>query len=87
MNNLVQSKKLIVYAREGCHLCEEMISSLGVLQTKNKFKFEVVDIDNDAHLVGLYNERVPVLFDAIAKKELCHYFLDQAVFDAYLAAD
>lgn len=86
MNDSVHLKKLIVYAREGCHLCEEMISSLGVLQKENNFEFEVINIDSDAHFVGLYNERVPVLYDAIAKKELCHYFLDQAVFDAYLAA-
>ncbi|MFO7579200.1 glutaredoxin family protein [Nitrosomonas halophila] len=86
MNDPVHQKKLIVYAREGCHLCDEMISSLGVLQKENKFEFDVVDIDSDAHLVGLYTERVPVLYDTIAKKELCHYFLDQAVFDAYLAA-
>lgn len=85
MNDSVHLKKLVVYAREGCHLCEEMISSLGVLQKENNFEFEVIDIDSDAHLVGLYNERVPVLYDAIAKKELCHYFLDQAVLDAYLA--
>jgi thiol-disulfide isomerase/thioredoxin len=76
-------RKLIVYSREGCHLCEEMITSLYAMQKEIRFEFEVVNIDNDKNLIGLFSERVPVLFDAVEEKELCHYFLDQATVSAY----
>ncbi|MCC6917326.1 glutaredoxin family protein [Nitrosomonas sp.] len=80
-----QSKKLIVYGREGCHLCEEMIASLRDLQEKSRFEFEVVNIDGDDRLVQMYTERVPVLFAVNENRELCHYFLDMVVVDSYLS--
>lgn len=85
VDNQMQSKKLIVYGREGCHLCEEMITSLQDLQKKSRFEFEVVNIDDDERLAQLYTERVPVLFAVNENKELCHYFLDTAVVNAYLS--
>lgn len=85
MSNLAnKSRKLIVYSREGCHLCEEMIASLYAMQKKIRFEFEVINIDNDENLIALFSERVPVLFDAVEEKELCCYFLDQATVIAYL---
>lgn len=83
MNNRMELKKLIVYGRERCHLCEDMIASLGDLQKKFQFEFAVINIDKDENLTRLYSERVPVLFAVKEKKELCHYFLDSEVFNAY----
>lgn len=85
MNSLTELRKLAVYGREGCHLCEEMIASLRDLQKKFRFEFEVINIDGDENLVQLYGERVPVLFAVKEKKELCHYFLDSKVFNAYFS--
>ncbi|MXS79356.1 Glutaredoxin-like domain [Nitrosomonas eutropha] len=85
MNNRTELRKLIVYGREGCHLCEDMIASLGDLQKEFRFEFVVINIDKDENLTRLYNKRVPVLFAVKEKKELCHYFLDLEAFNAYLA--
>ncbi len=80
-------KKLIVYGRRDCHLCQEMIASLQKLQKQIQFEFEVIDIDSDPELVSQYNERVPVLVSATTGRqdEICHYHLDDAALDAYFA--
>ena len=85
MENLPKHKKLIVYGRRKCHLCEEMIVSLRALQEGTLFEFEVIDIDGNENLTRLYGEHVPVLYAAAEKRELCHYFLDPEVVNAYLS--
>lgn len=85
MNSATNPRRVVVYGREGCHLCEDMIASLRNLQKKIQFEFEVINIDNDENLIQLYGERVPVLFAVEEQKELCHYFLDSEAFNAYLA--
>lgn len=85
MNSATKPRRVVVYGREGCHLCEDMIASLRNLQKKIQFEFEVINIDNDENLIQLYGERVPVLFAVEEQKELCHYFLDSEAFNAYLA--
>lgn len=85
MNNQAESRKLIVYGKEGCHLCEEMIASLEVLQKESRFELEVINIDGNEYLMRLYCDRVPVLFSVNENKELCHYFLDSDVVDTYLS--
>lgn len=85
MNSATNLRRVVVYGREGCHLCEDMIASLRSLQKKIQFEFEVINIDNDENLIQLYGERVPVLFAVEEQKELCHYFLDLEAFNAYLA--
>ncbi|MCO6426527.1 glutaredoxin family protein [Nitrosomonas communis] len=80
------SKKLIVYGRMDCHLCQEMIASLQKLQGQIEFEFEMIDIDSDPELVSQYNERIPVLVSVTGKQEeICHYYLDTAALDAYFA--
>lgn len=82
----MNSKKLIVYGRTDCHLCQEMIASLQKLQEQTPFEFEMIDIDSDPELVRRYNERVPVLVPATGKQdEICHFYLDRAALDAYFA--
>ena len=76
---------LVVYGRAECHLCQEMINALQQLQKRLLFNFEVIDIDCDPGLKTLYNERVPVLMALHEKQEICHYHLDVAALDTYLA--
>ncbi|MBE7526555.1 glutaredoxin family protein [Betaproteobacteria bacterium PRO4] len=85
MNNQVIPKKFLVYGREGCHLCEEMIASLRELQQKKQFELDIINVDNNEQLTQLYGEKVPVLFAVNENKELCHYFLDAGVVDTYLS--
>ena len=74
---------LIVYGREECHLCQDMIASLHELQGRLHFQIELVDIDNDTELTARYGVRIPVL--AADGEEICHYHLDPIALDAYFA--
>ncbi|MDO8893652.1 glutaredoxin family protein [Nitrosomonas sp.] len=79
-----QVKKLIVYGREDCHLCQEMIVALKNFQVQVSFEFHVVDIDSDPELIVLYGEKIPVLMSPLTNQLICHYFLDVAALDGYL---
>ncbi|PTR17394.1 glutaredoxin-like protein DUF836 [Nitrosospira sp. Nsp2] len=74
----------MVYAREHCHLCENMIAALRQLQARLPFRLDVTDVDSDDDLRLRYGERVPVLV-AKGGEEICHYHLDRNALDAYLA--
>lgn len=76
---------LVVYGREACHLCQEMIFALRDMQARGDFDFEIVDIDKDPELVARYNDKIPVLFAQTDNTEICHYHFDLQAFDAYLA--
>jgi hypothetical protein len=76
---------LVVYSREACHLCQQMIAALRERQAKLSFDLEIIDIDSNPELVALYNERVPVLMASKDKHEICNYHLDVDALDAYLA--
>lgn len=79
------AKALVVYSREECHLCQNMILALQDLQEQVSFDFQVIDIDANPELVALYGERIPVLMSPIDNQEICHYFLDLEALDDYLA--
>ncbi|MGD8484412.1 MAG: glutaredoxin family protein [Thioalkalispiraceae bacterium] len=64
-----------LYARLGCHLCEDMQHQLQSLQAERPFALEVVDIDSDPALEAQYGTRVPVLLSG--ETEICQYFLDK----------
>jgi len=76
-----------LYSRSYCHLCQDMLDALLLLQRPEQpFAVEVIDIDTspDPSLLLRFDELVPVLFGDLAQPELCHYFLDQAVVQRYL---
>ncbi|MBV6447417.1 glutaredoxin family protein [Nitrosomonas sp.] len=80
-----QARKLIVYGREECHLCQDMILALRNLQAQVSFDFQVIDIDSDPELLARYGDKIPVLLSPFTHQEICHYFLDLAALDDYLA--
>lgn len=84
---MVKSDKcvLIVYARQACHLCEQMILALQEQQKQVSFGFQVIDIDTDSALVAKFNDKVPVLVSVPDQEEICHYYLDLKALDDYLA--
>lgn len=75
---------LIVYGREECHLCQDMVAALYELQQQAAFTFQLVDIDSDPGLIARYGEKIPVLVSSLTHQEICHYHLDVAVLGAYL---
>lgn len=68
------SKQFVVYSRQGCHLCEQLIEELLPL-IRHHATLKVVDIDESEKLVRDYGTRVPVL--ALAGREICQYQLDR----------
>lgn len=77
--------KLTVYSRGYCHLCDDMIAALRLLQGRFVFDVDIVDVDTDAALEARYGEKVPVLMSAPDGEELCHYFLDEPAVTAFLS--
>ena len=74
-------RRLTLYYRSGCSLCEEMQRELAV---GSGYTLEMVDVDSDAELVQSYGHKVPVLTGAEGE-EICHYFLDHTALDAYFS--
>jgi glutaredoxin len=52
-----RAPRLTVYSRPWCHLCDDMIASLRILQADAAFELEIIDIDDDPALEALYGER------------------------------
>ena len=50
-----------IYSRHGCHLCEDAESTLESLREELNFEIEVINIDEDAELIKLYSDQVPVI--------------------------
>lgn len=58
------SPEVILYSRQGCHLCDVVKASLRKLQRRADFQWREVDIDTDPDLLQQFNEEVPVVFIA-----------------------
>jgi glutaredoxin len=67
-------KKVQLYTRVGCHLCEVVEAELENLKKEIPFEIELLDIDRDEKLRELYNEEVPVVM--LDGKKIAKYHLD-----------
>ena len=68
--------RLVLYVREGCHLCDEFLVELGLDLGPAGEGLAVVDVDSDDDLAILYGLRVPVL--ALDGAVLCEGRYDPA---------
>jgi hypothetical protein len=50
-----------LYAKAGCHLCEQAEAQLARLRRRLPHALQRVDITDDAELLGRYGLRIPVL--------------------------
>ena len=50
-----------IYSRHGCHLCEDAESTLESLREELNFEIAVIYIEDDAELIRLYSDQVPVI--------------------------
>jgi len=57
----ILTPRLIVYYRDGCHLCEQVVASLFQLQQELGYEIEQIDIDTNPVLREKYNVDVPVV--------------------------
>lgn len=75
---------VVVYSRDGCHLCDVVKDTLVSLDGQADFQWRVVDIDADPELRAQYNEQVPVVF--IDGRKAFKYHMDASQFLRVLAA-
>jgi glutaredoxin len=54
-------KKVTVYSRSGCHLCEIAIDRIKSTMDELKFELDIKLIDDDIKLQEEYGEQVPVI--------------------------
>ena len=70
------SHAVILFAREGCCLCDEAREVLLRVRERHPFTLEERDIDGDDGLLRAYLERIPVVtIDGVEAFEL---FVDEA---------
>jgi len=53
--------EVVMYSRDGCHLCDEALEALSALQEKVPHTVRVIDIDQDERLKKKYDQDVPVV--------------------------
>lgn len=83
--NLVvpEPRKVVVYSRKGCHLCEVVKESLTKLSRRGGFTWQEVDVDSDGDLRRQFNDEVPVVF--IDGRKAFKYRMDEQEFLRKLA--
>jgi len=52
---------ITIYSRQGCHLCDDAQKTLESMREELNFEIVVIDIDQDAELIKLYSDQVPVI--------------------------
>ena len=80
----MEQRKVIVYSRKGCHLCEIVKESLVKLHKRGGFDWHDVDVDSDPELRRQYNDQVPVVF--INGRKAFKYRMDEQEFLRKLAS-
>ena len=71
-------RRITLYGREGCHLCDDARAVLDRVAEP----YEVVDIEADDELLKRYLERIPVV--AVDGDEVFDFFVDEAALRARL---
>ena len=59
--NIDRLAGLVVYVREGCHLCDQFVVELSIDLGPRVERLRIVDVDRDADLAVRFGLRVPVL--------------------------
>lgn len=65
---------VVLYAREGCHLCDEARTVIERVRATEGFSFEEIDIERDDDLLRDYLIRIPVV--AVDGEELFEISVD-----------
>ena len=53
--------QVVVYTKEGCYLCENVIASLKKIQGTNSFRLSTEDITKDSGLFERFKDMIPVV--------------------------
>jgi hypothetical protein len=75
-------KTLVVYSRNGCHLCEQLIEEILPI-VRGRLEVVVRDIDTREDWRQKYDIRIPVVeYDG---EPICQYHLDRAALSRILS--
>lgn len=73
---------LTLYARRGCHLCDDMAVALASRLSGLQITVNTVEVDTDADLETRFGWDVPLLF--AGNIEICRHTFNSVAFDAWL---
>ncbi|MGD8589844.1 MAG: glutaredoxin family protein [Chromatiales bacterium] len=76
-------RRLRLYHRPGCHLCEQMQEQLEPYRRNGRLDLDLVDVDMVDTDLSSYLERIPLL-ETPQGESLCEYFLDEDALLSYL---
>jgi glutaredoxin len=65
---------VVLYARAGCHLCDEARATIETVRRSEGFAFDEIDIERDDVLLRDYGVRIPVV--AVDGEELFEISVD-----------
>jgi glutaredoxin len=57
----VSGQRVLVYTRDGCHLCDEAEAEVARICAELSVGFATADVDADPELRAEYGDRVPVI--------------------------
>jgi len=57
----LRSLQVVLYTRQGCHLCEEAVLQLQASRRRWGFDLAITDVDADPQLAAEYGDCVPVV--------------------------
>ena len=75
-------RRVTLYGKAGCHLCDEARVVLAELRERRTFELEEVDVSMDPVLHRRYGERIPVV--AVDGEELFEHHVDAAALEGLL---
>ena len=53
--------KVVLYTKDGCHLCERVLTELLKLRDEQSFEISIKDITTDSRLFERYKNIIPVV--------------------------
>jgi glutaredoxin len=83
--NLASQLVIVLYSRNGCHLCDDAFEMLRQRQERFGFRLDVVDIDSNPELRNRYDQSVPVI--EVNGKVRFHGRVNVTLLDRLLVAD
>jgi glutaredoxin len=75
---------VVLYTRQGCHLCDEARAVIERLRASVEFAFEEIDIERDDALIRDYGIRIPVV--EVDGRELFEISVDPGLLRAAVLA-
>ena len=78
----MNERRLTLYTRRGCPLCDEMAAALQSRLSGLQITVNTVDIDTDAELKARFGWDVPLLF--AEDNEICRHVFNPVAFNAWL---